>query len=434
MSTLVGMTSLMRRGLKPWVPGVLFYTSKREVISSYAYTYDNVGNRLTMTEADGSVTSYGYDRLYRLTNALYPDGRNVSYTYDPVGNRLTLSDDGAVTNYSYDNANRLLAAGSISYTYDNNGNTISKANATGTTIYSYDYANRLVGVAYPDNSASSFSYNPLGKRVVKTDSNGLTYFLHDGYNVLIEMNSVGATTTQYTTGLGIDEPISRKSATATSYYHRDGLGSVTGLTDATQNVVATYKYDAFGSVTAQTGTAANPYKFTSREFDDDSVLYFYRARYYDCRIGRFVSEDPIGLKGGVNRYTYVSNNPINSVDPLGLLKFYWYGYWGGPGWVNRQWKPESQITPADLKGNVYDARDQCYKDHDICMWRCDKNAGNYCPGASGDCKADCDHKLGKCEWKLGFRPARWIEGALFYSVIAEGHRGKGDWVLLRFKF
>jgi RHS repeat-associated protein len=243
---------------------------------------------------------------------------------------LRLSDSGVVTNYSYDRANRLLTAGSVSCSYDKNGNTITKTDATGTTTYSYDFENRLVGVAYPGGLTNSFSYEPSGKRVAKTDSSGTTFYLHDAYNVLLEMSSGGATTVRYTTGMGIDDLISRVSIAATSYYHQDGLGNVIELTDVAQNVAAKYDYDAFGSVTNQTGTVANPYKFTSREFDQDSGLYFYRMRYYNSTIGRFVSKDPLSYQtidiGAIGEcssqsYIYTFNNPVNYVDPLGTWGF-----------------------------------------------------------------------------------------------------------------
>jgi len=101
------------------------------------------------------------------------------------------------------------------------------------------------------------------------------------------------------------------------YYHADGLGSITGLSDATGTMVQTYGYDAFGNVTP-TGGITKPFTFTGREYDAETSMYFYRARYYDPVMGRFVTKDPIGFAGGVNLYAYVQNNPINRIDPTGL--------------------------------------------------------------------------------------------------------------------
>jgi RHS repeat-associated protein len=97
------------------------------------------------------------------------------------------------------------------------------------------------------------------------------------------------------------------------------LGSITSLTDSNGAAVNTYAYDAFGNQTASTGSLANPFRYTGREFDSETGLYYHRARYYDPQARRFLSEDPIGLAGGINMYAYVRNNPTTSIDPTGTL-------------------------------------------------------------------------------------------------------------------
>src|SRR4030095_16120572 len=75
---------------------------------------------------------------------------------------------------------------------------------------------------------------------------------------------------------------------------------------------------SFGN--ANTGTNLTRYTYTGREFDSDTGLYYYRARWYDPQVGRFISEDPIGLAGGINQFAYVGNNPQNGRDPSGLYE------------------------------------------------------------------------------------------------------------------
>jgi RHS repeat-associated protein len=101
------------------------------------------------------------------------------------------------------------------------------------------------------------------------------------------------------------------------FYHADGLGSITELTDASGAVTKSYTYSSFGKIESETNpTFFQPYMFTAREFDLETGLYYYRARYYDAVTGRFLSEDPLGK--GPNLYSYALSNPPNRRDPYGL--------------------------------------------------------------------------------------------------------------------
>jgi RHS repeat-associated protein len=79
-----------------------------------------------------------------------------------------------------------------------------------------------------------------------------------------------------------------------------------------------YTYDSFGNQTAASGSLTNFFRYAGREFDTETSLYFYRARYYDPIAGRFNSEDPLEIDGGdLDFYRYVWNDPAGDVDPLG---------------------------------------------------------------------------------------------------------------------
>lgn len=132
----------------------------------------------------------------------------------------------------------------------------------------------------------------------------------------------------------------------TSYYEADGLGSVTSLTSSAGALAQTYTFDSFGNQTASSGSLTNPFRFTGRELDSETNLYYFRARYVDQSTGRFLSEDPLSFDGGNNSYTYTRNSPIGFKDPLGLA-------------------PDADCT--DCKGNPtqgLDAGKQCCKDTD----------------------------------------------------------------------
>jgi len=333
------------------------------VLSSYAYQYDHVGNRTRMTEPGGSITTYGYDRLYRLTGVSYPEGDTQSYSYDSVGNRLTLSTPGGLTAYTYDAADRLLSAGTTTYTWDANGNLTARTNAGAKTTYKYDFENQLSAVTYPDSSTNSFTYYPEGTRLSKTDRSGqTTRFFHDGSNVLLETNQGGSTLVRYTSS-GLDGWISRTRGGTTVFYQQDGLASTTELTDADQSVVATYRYDSYGALRTASGNIDNPYQFTGREHDAESELYYHRARMYDPLTGRFNSKDPILDNADPHLFKYVKDNPVNWKDPKGKsLNLYepWQGPWfynyGGPG--NNGW----DVAPANQLDAAYRLHDLSYPD------------------------------------------------------------------------
>ena len=176
--------------------------------------------------------------------------------------------------------------------------------------------NRLTSVTLPGSGGTvTFKYDPFGRRIQKSGPAGTSNYLYDGANAVTDVNASGAVVASYTQGAGIDEPLASVTGTGTVFFEADGLGSITSLSSAT-GVTDTYTYKPFGITTA-TGSNPNRFRFTGREWDQETGLYYYRARYYDPNIGRFLSEDPIGLQGGMNVYGYVAGRPLNWVDPSG---------------------------------------------------------------------------------------------------------------------
>jgi RHS repeat-associated protein len=105
---------------------------------------------------------------------------------------------------------------------------------------------------------------------------------------------------------------------ATSYYEGDGLGSVTSLSTSAGALAETYTFDSFGKQSSSSGSLTNSFRYTARDFDLETGLYYYRARYYDPGTGRFLGEDPARFAAGTDFYPYVGNSPSNFGDPLGL--------------------------------------------------------------------------------------------------------------------
>jgi len=120
--------------------------------------------------------------------------------------------------------------------------------------------------------------------------------------------------------LGIDQPLAELRSGTTSYYEQDGLGSVTTLSTTSGTIANTYAYDSFGHLTASTGTVTNPFQYTGRDYDPETGLQYYRTRYFDPTIGRFINEDMAHFEGGSNFYRYVRNSPTRFIDPFGLAE------------------------------------------------------------------------------------------------------------------
>jgi RHS repeat-associated protein len=140
----------------------------------------------------------------------------------------------------------------------------------------------------------------------------------------------------------------------------------------------------------------NRYTYTAREYDTETSLYFYRARYYDPKAGRFISKDPIGFGGGINVFAYVLNNPINKVDPLGLYEtlFGQHYFEGADGWSwYGGWPWNGSLWPG------YSSQDN------ICTWP-DRLGGNYLN--NNKCTKSCCVKHDNCYTKFGCNATSWI--------------------------
>jgi RHS repeat-associated protein len=168
----------------------------------------------------------------------------------------------------------------------------------------------------------NFKYDPFGRRTQKAFThNGTTTttdYVYDHSDVLETINQSGTVLSRYTDTLNVDEPLSELISGTTSYYEQDGLGSVSSLSNSAGALANTYAYDSYGKLLASTGTLANPFQYTGREFDSETGVYGYRARYYDPSIGRFLSEDPMRFSVDENFYRYVYNSPVGLSDPSGL--------------------------------------------------------------------------------------------------------------------
>jgi RHS repeat-associated protein len=175
----------------------------------------------------------------------------------------------------------------------------------------------------PEWLTVSYTYDAAGRRIQKkVDGVVEVKYVYDGDHVIAEYDGSDTLLRKYVYGPSIDEPICMINATEgyqdTYYYHFDALGSVVALTNSAANAVQFYDYSVWGQVSASDPNHPNRFMFTGREFDKDTGLYYYRARYYNPEIGRFLQTDPIGYGCGMNLYAYCGNNSLCYSDPSGL--------------------------------------------------------------------------------------------------------------------
>jgi len=259
------------------------------------------------------ILSYAYDHLYRLTKALMSNGNAFTYTYDAVGNRLTMKwNAGTTMTYTYDVANRLVNSGGVTYTWDANGNLLYD----GVITYTYDVANRPITMTEGVNTYT-YKYTGLGDRrqqvvngtptTYTLDINsGLTQVLVDGVNIYLYGNG----------------RIYQQTGGSAAYFLGDALGSVRQLVSSAGNVTLAKNYEAYGTVLSSAGSGVSMYGFTGEQ-TDNTGLVFLRARYYAPMQGRFISKDAWGgdynRPQSLNTWLYAYGNPINHIDPTGLI-------------------------------------------------------------------------------------------------------------------
>jgi RHS repeat-associated protein len=325
--------------------------------AAFSYpVYDNVGNRKSVS--GNKTETYLYDELYRLLTVT--SGKPEVFNFDAVGNRQNgPSPDDTV--YVQNAANQMTQGRKLGYGYDDFGNQTTRTVPGATDkswVQTWDYQNRLVKVEKTKGTEKrtvTFTYDPFGRRIGKqmtTVNDGVTQtqswsYVYDGDSIAVEIytdENNTTTKTFYMQGPGIDEHLALERGGLFYYFHADGLGSIAAITDVAHAVVQSYDYDSYGMVTPNSGFR-NSYAYTGREWDPESGLYFYRARYHDPMEGRFISKDPVAILGNIynndynispnqyvnsiiNAYAYTDNNPVNFVDPTGLMmdwpKFFKY--------------------------------------------------------------------------------------------------------------
>lgn len=302
------------------------------------YEYFPNGLVKTITYPSQIVTEYTYDSLHRVSTVKNKKGSDelssVSYLYDDNGNVISfvqkmIKQPLRKDSYTYDKLNRLesitrIDGTSIIYTYDLQGNrhTLSRgiSNSSYDSSYQFDLDNKLVSFT-KGTSTTTFDYAADGMRYKKTTGSKVTQYRYNtDKQVVAEVDGNNHTIANYVRG---DRLLVKRDMIANRdyYYLYNGHGDVIQIVDASGNVVNSYNYDEWGNITRQVEGTPNVFKYAGELFDDETGLYYLRARYYDPSDGRFINEDTyegqIDNPLTLNLYTYVHNNPLTNIDPTG---------------------------------------------------------------------------------------------------------------------
>jgi RHS repeat-associated protein len=263
----------------------------------------------------------------------------VSSFYDLVGN----PDAAGV---QLDPGNRLRTYNGVSMLYDADGNLVKRTGATTDSLVWDDFG-QLKAVRQGSTTIASFAYDGFGRRIRKVAGATTVHYIWDGDQITAEADGSGTIQQTYSYYPGIDKLHSVTKAGQTYYASIEpATGDINGLINGSTNaVVATYAYTPWGEIESSTQQIAglNSLRWKGLLWDDETKLYYMRARYYDPKVRRFISEDPIGLSGGINMYAFANNDPVNGRDPFGLdarecEELYMYsgsdGTWTEFGWVD----------------------------------------------------------------------------------------------------
>ncbi len=300
--------------------------------SSFVYTYDVLGRRDSMTSIDGKWT-YAYDGNGQLVRAVFTPvvgssipAQDLSYVYDPLGNRIRTIENGITTEYTTNNLNQYTKVGDDTLTYDADGNLTFRSGQDRIESYDYDVQSRLVRIVTPDRTWL-YEYDAFGNRTSSTTGEVREEYLNDPMglvNVTSEYTSNGLLSNRFVYGLGLvlhNQTIDHRER----FFDFDAVGNASVLTSNDGDLLNRYGYSPFGAELFSNETVSNSFQFAGQfgVKEEAPSLKYARARFYSDDTGAFVSQDPIGIGDGINRYTYSRNRPTQKLDPSGLASLDW---------------------------------------------------------------------------------------------------------------
>lgn len=345
-----------RKGLT-W-PGTQAFTT--------AYLYDALGRATSVSDPSGAVAAFTYDLLSQRVSTIYGQGsatttidwlRNgrpshIAHQWSGGGVDLTygfnteqrLTSVGASdpaflwtpsmassSAYQVNTLNQYVSVNGTGRSYDLDGN----LTFDGTWTFGYDTEGHLVSATKPGTTVT-YGYDAAGRRASESVNGQVTHFLSVGGEEIADYDGNLQLLKRYISRPGVDTPVASVAPSGAHAFHlTDGQGSVAALVDDAGGLMETHAYSPYGQ---SPGTSSTPFLFAARRFDAVTGLYHNRARAYSPALGRFLQTDPSGIKGGLNLYAYTKNDPVNAVDPSGLVDIYIGGFFDGTSGVVKDFR------------------------------------------------------------------------------------------------
>nr|MDQ2668354.1 RHS repeat-associated core domain-containing protein [Gemmatimonadota bacterium] len=292
---------------------------------SQRLTRDSIDRITVQRDSDATagvvVTGYHYDAQDRLDLVTRDGVAAQAFTFDAAGNRTAVTTSAGVVAATYSADDRILSYDGQTITHDASGARATEVRGADTLGYQYDDLGRMTQLSSRTDGALSFRYDADGRRVQELRGGAVVRSLLYGGSTapMAELTAAGTVKSEFVQITGELAPDYLVQGATTYYLVHDQLGSVRQVIDVNSGSVAqAVDYDVIGVVTRNTATGFQPFGYVGGLNDADGRTVHFGARDYDARTGRWIQPDPIGIEGGQTRYEYGANDPINSVDPVGL--------------------------------------------------------------------------------------------------------------------